>query len=185
MSAANGASEGEQAQRALNGESEVTPGTVRKRPAARSGGLPRVMSPKRQRVELRAVDLESLLEQDHPARPSCGGAVAVSHHRRRGLGPRGRPAVRARRRLPLHLRRRGQYYSLADLRTEHEAGLDAHLTRSIAWLLDRCLFRLNVVVQEGLLAPCRGQHLSAIRLRELRFVDGLGAKLMISLSREP
>jgi transposase len=42
------------------------------------------------------------------------------------------------------------YHSLADLRTEHEAWLDAQLTRSIASLLDRRLVTLNAVAQDGL-----------------------------------
>lgn len=42
------------------------------------------------------------------------------------------------------------YHSLADFRTEHEAWLDAQLTRSIASLLDRKLVALNVVAQDGL-----------------------------------
>jgi transposase len=42
------------------------------------------------------------------------------------------------------------YHSLADSRTEHEAWLDAQLTRSIAALLDRKLVTLNVVAQDGL-----------------------------------
>jgi len=42
------------------------------------------------------------------------------------------------------------YHSLADFRTQHEAWLDAQLTRSIAALLDRRLVTLNVVAQDGL-----------------------------------
>ena len=42
------------------------------------------------------------------------------------------------------------YHTLADFRTEHEAWLDAQLTRSIASLLDRKLVTLNVVAQDGL-----------------------------------
>jgi transposase len=42
------------------------------------------------------------------------------------------------------------YHSLADFRTEHEAWLDAQLTRSIAALLDRKLVTLNAVAQDGL-----------------------------------
>lgn len=41
------------------------------------------------------------------------------------------------------------YHSLADFRTEHEAWLDAQLTRSIASLVDRKLVTLNVVAQDG------------------------------------
>lgn len=67
MSAATGGSEGEQAQRGLFGEGEVTPGAVRTRPE-QAGGPPRVMSPQRNQIELRPVDLESLLAHDHPAR---------------------------------------------------------------------------------------------------------------------
>jgi transposase len=42
------------------------------------------------------------------------------------------------------------YHALADFRTEHEAWLDAQLTRSIASLLDRKLVTLSVVAQDGL-----------------------------------
>jgi transposase len=42
------------------------------------------------------------------------------------------------------------YHSLADFRTQHEAWLDAQLTRSIAALLDRKLVTLNAVAQDGL-----------------------------------
>jgi transposase len=42
------------------------------------------------------------------------------------------------------------YHSLADFRTEHEAWLDAQLTRSIAALLERKLVTLNAVAQDGL-----------------------------------
>jgi hypothetical protein len=67
MSSATSGSEGEQAQRGLFGEGEATPGAVRTRPE-HAGGPPRVLSPQRSQVELRAVDLESLLAHDHPAR---------------------------------------------------------------------------------------------------------------------
>jgi transposase len=67
MSAVTGASEGEQAQQGLFGEGEVPQGAERARPA-QADGPPRVMSPQRNQVELRPVDLESLLAHDHPAR---------------------------------------------------------------------------------------------------------------------
>lgn len=67
MSAATSRSEGEQDQPGLFSEGELPAGVHRVEPAQASG-LPRVMSPQRNQVELRPVDLESLLAQDHPAR---------------------------------------------------------------------------------------------------------------------
>jgi transposase len=57
------------------------------------------------------------------------------------------------------------YHSLADFRTEHEAWLDAQLTRSIASLLDRRLVTLNVVAQDGLRVRAHAKA-SSFRRRE-------------------
>lgn len=67
MSTATIGDEGEQAQAGLFGQGELPAGSPVEEPATR-GGPARVMSPQRDQVELRAVDLESLLAQDHPAR---------------------------------------------------------------------------------------------------------------------
>ena len=67
MSAATSGSEGEQDQQGLFGEGEL-PWDAARVPPAQAGGPPRVMSPQRNQVELRPLDLESLLAADHPAR---------------------------------------------------------------------------------------------------------------------
>ena len=67
MSAADDQARGEQTQTGLFGEGELPAGTMRVE-AATTCGRPRVMSPQRNQVELRAVDLEAVLAPDHPAR---------------------------------------------------------------------------------------------------------------------
>lgn len=67
MSAATIRNEGEQTQTGLFGQEELPAGRSAAEPA-KAGGPARVMSPQRDQVELRAVDLESLLAADHPAR---------------------------------------------------------------------------------------------------------------------
>jgi len=67
MSTATIGDEGEQAQAGLFGQGELPAGSPVVEPA-KIGGPARVMSAQRDQVELRAVDLESLLAQDHPAR---------------------------------------------------------------------------------------------------------------------
>lgn len=59
MSAATGGSEGEQAQQGLFGQGQLPQGAQRVQ-RAQVGGPPRVMSPQRNQVELRPVDLESI-----------------------------------------------------------------------------------------------------------------------------
>jgi transposase len=67
MSAATVGDEGEQTQQGLFGDGELPAGAVMAEPA-QVGGAARVMSPQRNQVELRPVDLESLLAHDHAAR---------------------------------------------------------------------------------------------------------------------
>ena len=67
MSTATIGDGGEQAQSGLFGEGELPRGAAAKEPV-KAPGAARVMSPQRNQVELRAVDLESLLAHDHPAR---------------------------------------------------------------------------------------------------------------------
>jgi transposase len=67
MSATTSGSEGEQTQPGLFGEAQMSTGKPLAQPAD-TGAVPRVLWPQRDQVELRAVDLESLLAPDHPAR---------------------------------------------------------------------------------------------------------------------
>lgn len=67
MSTVNAWEEGEQTQQGLFGMGDLPAGTAAAEPT-KAGGAARVMSPLRNQVELRAVDLESLLAHDHPAR---------------------------------------------------------------------------------------------------------------------
>jgi len=67
MSAATVGDEGEQTQQGLFGDGELPTGAMKAEPAL-VGGAARVMSPQRNQVELRPVDLESLLVHDHAAR---------------------------------------------------------------------------------------------------------------------
>ena len=64
---------GEQAQPGLFGDGELPAGPSVGQPVLVSGAL-RVMSPQRNQVELRPVDLESLLAQDHATTPTAGSA---------------------------------------------------------------------------------------------------------------
>ena len=67
MSTVKAGDEGEQTQQGLFGMGDLPAGTSAAKPT-KAGGAARVMSPVRNQVELRAVDLESLLAPDHPAR---------------------------------------------------------------------------------------------------------------------
>ena len=67
MSAARVGDEGGQPQVGLFGEGEL-PEARATAPAAQAVGTARVMTPQRNQVELRAVDLDALLAADHPAR---------------------------------------------------------------------------------------------------------------------
>lgn len=68
MSTATIGNGGEQAQAGLFVQEELQTGSPVLEPASSSGGAARVMSPQRDQVELRAVDLQSLLTPEHPAR---------------------------------------------------------------------------------------------------------------------
>lgn len=157
-------------------------GAVRPQPT-QAGGLPRVMAPRRNQVELRAVDLESLLAHDHAARTVWAFVQAldlaplyarIKSVAGRGGAPAIDPAILVALWLWATIDGVGSarevdrlcerddayrwvcggvgvnYHSLADFRTEHEAWLDAQLTRSIASLLQRRLVTLNAVAQDGL-----------------------------------
>lgn len=67
MSTAKTTDEGEQPQTGLFGEGELPAGGMDAQ-AASAPGAPRVMSPVRNQVELRPVDLDALLAPQHPAR---------------------------------------------------------------------------------------------------------------------
>lgn len=67
MSAATIGNEGEQAQAGLFDQVEVQAGARAAQPAS-TAGAPRVMTPQRNQIELRAVDLDALLAPDHAAR---------------------------------------------------------------------------------------------------------------------
>lgn len=67
MSTALVGDEGEQTQQGLFGDGELPAGVAMAEPE-KAGGAARVMSPQRDQVELRPVDLESLLAHDHAAR---------------------------------------------------------------------------------------------------------------------
>ena len=216
MSAATGGSEGEQAQRGLFGEGEVTPGAVRPRPE-QAGAPPRVMTPQRDQIELRAVDLESLLAQDHPARTVWAFVQSMDlgplYARIKSVGGRGgAPAIDPAILVALwlwatidgvgsarevdRLCERDDayrwicggvgvnYHSLADFRTEHEAWLDAQLTRSIASLLDRRLVKLNAVAQDGLRVRAHAKASSFRRREKLAELHAQAQAQVQALKRE-
>jgi transposase len=88
---------GEQIQTGLFGEGELAAGAVRGEPA-KTSGAPRVMWPQRNQIELRPVDLESLLAQDHPVRTVWGFVQALDlaplYARIKSVGGRGgAPAI--------------------------------------------------------------------------------------------
>jgi transposase len=215
MSAATVGDGGEQAQAGLFGEGELPV-----RPAAAGPikpGAARVMSPQRDQVELRAVDLESLLGQDHPARTVWAFVqsmdMAPLYARIRSVAGRGgAPAidpailvalwlwatidgVGSARELDRLCERDDayrwicggvgvNYHSLADFRTEHEAWLDAQLTRSIASLLDRRLVTLNVVAQDGLRVRAHAKASSFRRREKLAELHAQAQSQVQALKRE-
>ena len=216
MSAATSGSEGEQAQQGLFGEGDQPHGAVRRQPAP-ADGPPRVMSPQRKQVELRAVDLESLLAPDHPAR--CVWAfvqaleLAPLYARIKSVAGRGgAPAIDPAILVALwlwatidgvgsarevdRLCERDDayrwicggvgvnYHSLANFRTEHEAWLDAQLTRSIASLLDRRLVTLNVVAQDGLRVRAHAKASSFRRREKLAELHAQAQAQVQALKRE-
>lgn len=216
MSTATNEGEGELTQPGLFGEGELPagqPGAER----AKTGGAARVMSPQRNQVELRAVDLESLLAADHPARTVWAFVqsmdLAPLYARIKSVGGRGgAPAIDPAILVALwlwatvdgvgsarevdRLCERDDayrwicggvgvnYHSLADFRTEHEAWLDAQLTRSIASLLDRRLVTLNVVAQDGLRVRAHAKASSFRRREKLAELHAQAQAQVDALKRE-
>jgi transposase len=216
MSTATTGDEGELAQPGLFGEGELPagqPGAER----AKTGGAARVMSPQRDQVELRAVDLESLLAADHPARTVWSFVQSMDlvplYARIKSVGGRGgAPAIDPAILVALwlwatvdgvgsarevdRLCERDDayrwicggvgvnYHSLADFRTEHEAWLDAQLTRSIASLLDRRLVTLNVVAQDGLRVRAHAKASSFRRREKLAELHAQAQAQVDALKRE-
>jgi len=76
------------------------------------------------------------------------------------------------------------YHSLADFRTEHEAWLDAQLTRSIASLLDRRLITLNAVAQDGLRVRAHAKASSFRRREKLAELQTQAQAQVQALKRE-
>jgi hypothetical protein len=76
------------------------------------------------------------------------------------------------------------YHSLADFRTEHEAWLDAQLTRSIASLLDRRLLTLNAVAQDGLRVRAHAKASSLRRCEKLAELQAQAQAQVPALKRE-
>jgi transposase len=178
---------------------------------------PRVMSPQRNQVELRPVDLESLLAHDHPARTVWAFVQAVDlsplYARIKSVDGRGgAPAIDPAILVALwlwatidgvgsarevdRLCERDDayrwicggvgvnYHSLADFRTEHEAWLDAQLTRSIASLLDRRLVTLNAVAQDGLRVRAHAKASSFRRRDKLAELQRQALAQVQALKRE-
>lgn len=216
MSAATVGSEGEQSQRGLFGEGELTLGAAHTRPE-QAGGPPRVMSPQRNQIELRPVDLESLLSHDHPARTVWAfvqsmDLTALYARIKSVAGRGGAPAIDPAILVALwlwatidgvgsarevdRLCERDDayrwicggvgvnYHSLADFRTEHEAWLDAQLTRSIASLLDRRLVTLNAVAQDGLRVRAHAKASSFRRREKLAELHAQAQAQVQALKRE-
>jgi transposase len=216
MSTATTGDEGEQAQPGLFGEGELPAGQLGAE-RAKTGGAARVMSPQRDQVELRAVDLESLLAADHPARTVWAFVqsmdLAPLYARIKSVGGRGgAPAIDPAILVALwlwatvdgvgsarevdRLCERDDayrwicggvgvnYHSLADFRTEHEAWLDAQLTRSIASLLDRRLVTLNVVAQDGLRVRAHTKASSFRRREKLAELHAQAQAQVSALKRE-
>jgi transposase len=216
MSAATIEDGGEQAQAGLFGEGELPTGSPVAEPAKATGAA-RVMSPQREQVELRAVDLESLLAPDHPARTVWAFVqsmdLAPLYARIKSVAGRGgAPAIDPAILVALwlwatidgvgsarevdRLCERDDayrwicggvgvnYHSLADFRTEHEAWLDAQLTRSIASLLDRRLVTLSAVAQDGLRVRAHAKASSFRRRDKLAELHAQAQAQVRALKRE-
>ena len=216
MSAATIGDGGEQAQAGLFGAGELPTGSPAAVPV-KTGGAARVMSPQRDQVELRAVDLESLLADDHPARTVWAFVqsmdLAPLYARIKSVAGRGGapaidPAVLVALWLWATIDGVGSarevdrlcerddayrwicggvgvnYHSLADFRTEHEAWLDAQLTRSIASLLDRRLITLNAVAQDGLRVRAHAKASSFRRREKLAELHAQAQAQVQALKRE-
>jgi len=215
MDAATSGGEGEQTQRGLFGEGQLPAGGERAQPQAE--GPPRVMWPQRDQVELRPVDLESLLAPDHPARTVWAFVQAlelaplyarIKSVAGRGGAPAIDPAILVALWLWTTIDGVGSarevdrlcerddayrwicggvgvnYHSLADFRTEHEAWLDAQLTRSIASLMERRLVTLNVVAQDGLRVRAHAKAASFRRRDRLAALHAQAQAQVQALKRE-
>lgn len=216
MSAATDRDEGGQAQSGLFGKGEL-PAGVPRGGRCEPVGAPRVMSPQRNQIELRPVDLESLLAHDHPARTVWAFVQALDlaplYGRIRSVAGRGgAPAidpailvalwlwatvdgVGSAREIDRLCERDDayrwicggvgvNYHSLADFRTEHEAWLDAQLTRSIVALLDRRLITLSVVAQDGLRVRAHAKASSLRRREKLAELHAQAKAQVQALKRE-
>lgn len=216
MSTATIGDEGERAQAGLFDQGEVL-AAERTAQAAKATGAPRVMTPQRNQVELRAVDLEALLGPDHAARTVWAFVqsmdLAPLYARIKSVAGRGgAPAIDPAILVALwlwatidgvgsarevdRLCERDDayrwicggvgvnYHSLADFRTEHEAWLDAQLTRSIASLLDRRLVTLNAVAQDGLRVRAHAKASSFRRREKLAELQAQAQAQVHALKRE-
>ena len=216
MSAATIGDEGEQSQAGLFDQGEV-PVAARAAQPAQTAGAPRVMTPQRNQIELRAVDLEALLAPDHAARTVWAFVqsmdLAPLYARIKSVAGRGgAPAidpvilvalwlwatidgVGSAREVDRLCERDDayrwicggvgvNYHSLADFRTEHEAWLDAQLTRSIASLLDRRLVSLNAVAQDGLRVRAHAKASSFRRREKLAELHAQAQVQVQALKRE-
>lgn len=216
MSAATIGDEGEQAQAGLFDRGEVQ-AAERATRATKSAGAPRVMTPQRNQIELRAVDLEALLAPDHAARTVWAFVqsmdLAPLYARIKSVAGRGgAPAIDPAILVALwlwatidgvgsarevdRLCERDDayrwicggvgvnYHSLADFRTEHEAWLDAQLSRSIASLLDRRLVTLNAVAQDGLRVRAHAKAGSFRRREKLAELHAQAQAQVQALKRE-
>ena len=216
MSAATIGDEGEQSQAGLFDQGEV-PVAARAAQPAQTAGAPRVMTPQRNQIELRAVDLEALLAPDHAARTVWAFVqsmdLAPLYARIKSVAGRGgAPAIDPAILVALwlwatidgvgsarevdRLCERDDayrwicggvgvnYHSLADFRTEHEAWLDAQLTRSIASLLDRRLVSLNAVAQDGLRVRAHAKASSFRRREKLAELHAQAQVQVQALKRE-
>ncbi|TXH63022.1 MAG: IS1182 family transposase [Burkholderiaceae bacterium] len=175
------------------------------------------MTPQRNQIELRAVDLEALLAPDHAARTVWAFVqsmdLAPLYARIKSVAGRGgAPAIDPAILVALwlwatidgvgsarevdRLCERDDayrwicggvgvnYHSLADFRTEHEAWLDAQLTRSIASLLDRRLVSLNAVAQDGLRVRAHAKASSFRRREKLAELHAQAQVQVQALKRE-
>ena len=214
--AKTGQETGQAPQRGLFGVGELPPGEAAARQGS-SGGTPRVMTPMRNQVELRPVDLDALLAPDHPARTVWAFVQALElaplYARIKSAGSRGgAPAIDPAILVALWLWATidgvgsareidrlcerddvyrwicggvgANYHSLADFRCEHEAWLDAQLTRSIAALLDRRLVTLNVVAQDGLRVRAHAKASSFRRRDRLAQLHAQAQQQVRALKRE-
>lgn len=216
MSAATIEDEGEPAQGGLFDQEKVAAGARAAQPVT-TGGAPRVMTPQRNQIELRAVDLEAVLAPDHAARTVWAFVqsmdLAPLYARIKSVAGRGgAPAIDPAILVALwlwatidgvgsarevdRLCERDDayrwicggvgvnYHSLADFRTEHEAWLDAQLTRSIASLLDRRLVTLNAVAQDGLRVRAHAKASSFRRREKLAELHAQAQAQVQALKRE-